>query len=51
MEIGCIPKDLLYGEIGKGTHKDYFTVLCFKYVCKRDLKSSAINIESWNLRA
>ena len=51
MEIGRSAKDLFYGEFEKGTNKSYYTVLCFNDVCKRDMKSSAINIESSNLCA
>ena len=44
-----IPKDLLYGEHGKGTRKTGCLLLRFKDVCKRDMKSAAIDIESWEL--
>ena len=49
MRKGRIPKDLLYGELGKGTRKTGWPLLRFKDVCKRDLKSTAIDIESWEL--
>ena len=42
-------KDLLYGKLEKGTRKTDWTLLCFKDVCKRDMKSAAMDIESWEL--
>ena len=44
-----IPKDLLYGELEKGTRKSGCPLIRFKYVCKRDVKSAAIDIESSEL--
>ena len=46
---GRIPKDLLYSKLEKGTHKTGCPLLCFKDVCKMDMKSAAIDIESWEL--
>ena len=46
---GRIPKDLLYGELENGARKTDCPLLCFKDVCKRDMKSAAIDIESWEL--
>ena len=42
-----IPKDLIYGELEKGTLKTGCPLLRFKDVCKTDMKSAAIDIESW----
>ena len=44
-----IPKDLLYGDLENGTHKTGCPLLRFKDVCKRDMKSAANDIESWEL--
>ena len=44
-----IQKDLLYGELGKGARKTGCPLLCFKDVCNRDMKSAAIDTESWEL--
>ena len=49
MGKGMIPKDFLYGELEKGTHKTGCPLLRFKEVCKRDMKSAAIDTESWEL--
>ena len=49
MGKGRIPKDLLYGKLEKGTCKTGCPLLYFKEVCKRDMKSAAIDIESWEL--
>ena len=49
MGKGRIPKDLLYGELEKGTRKTGCPLLRFKDICKRDMKSAAIDIESWEL--
>ena len=49
MEKGTMPKDLLYGELDRGRHKTGCPLLRFKDVCKRDMKSAAIEIESWEL--
>ena len=42
-------KDHLYGELEKGMRKSGCPLICFKDVCKRDMKSTAIDIESWEL--
>ena len=49
MGKGRIPKDLLYGELEKDTRKTGCPLLRFKDVCKRDMKSAAIDIKSWEL--
>ena len=49
MGKGKIPKDLLYGELENGTPKTGCSLLRFKDVCKRDMKSAAIDTESWEL--
>ena len=49
MGKGRMPKDLLYGELDRGTRKNGCPLLRFKDVCKRDMKSAAIDIESWEL--
>ena len=45
---GRISKDLLYGELEKGTRKTDCSLLHCKDVCKKDMKSAAIDI-SWEL--
>ena len=45
MGKGRIPKDLLYGELDRGTFKTGCPLLHFKDVCKRDMKYAAIDIE------
>ena len=49
MGKGRIPKGLLYGELEMGTRKTGCPLLHFKDVCKRDMKSAAIDTESWEL--
>ena len=49
MGKGRIPKDLLYGELENGTRKTGCPLICSKNVCKRDMKSAAIDIESWEV--
>ena len=49
MGKGRIQKGLLYGELEKGTRKTGCPLLRFKDVCKRDRKSAAIDIQSWEL--
>ena len=44
-----ILKDLLYSELEKGTRKTGCPLLHFKDICKRDKKSAAIDIKSWEL--
>ena len=46
---GRIPKDLHYGELEKSTRKTGCPLLHFKDICKRDKKSAAIDIKSWEL--
>ena len=47
MADGRIPKDLLYGELATGSRAPGRPNLRFKDVCKRDMKSMGIDIESW----
>jgi hypothetical protein len=42
MGDGRIPKDLLYGELASGERKTGPPQLCYKDVCKRDLKACNI---------
>ena len=49
MGKGRISKDLLYGEHENSTRKSGCPLLRFNDVCKRDMKSVAIDIESWNI--
>ena len=49
MAKGRMPKDRLYGELDRGTRKTGCPLLRFKDVCKRDMKSAAIDIVSWEL--
>ena len=51
MGKGRIPKDLLNGELEKGTRKIGFPLLRFKDDCKSDMKSAVIDIESCQLMA
>ena len=43
MGKGRIPKDLLYGKLEKSTRKTGCPILCYKDVCKRNIKSAAID--------
>ena len=47
MENGLIPKDLLYGELATGARCRGHPQLCFKDVCKHDMKACNIDTESW----
>ncbi|KAK4321136.1 hypothetical protein Pmani_008041 [Petrolisthes manimaculis] len=47
MEDGRIPKDMLYGELATGSRPAGRPVLCYKDVCKRDLKAGNINPANW----
>ena len=47
MEDGCIPKDLLYGELASGTRSPGHPRLRYKDTCKRDMKCSARDSQSW----
>ena len=47
MEDGHIPKDLLYGQLPSGRRPLGRPALRYKDVCKRDLKLTDINPESW----
>ena len=49
MEKGRIPKDLLYGELENVKRKTGCPFLRFKDICKRDMKSAAIDLENWEL--
>ena len=46
-----MPKDLLYSKLDRGTRKTGCPLLRFNDVCKRDMKSAAIDIEIWELMA
>ena len=47
MDDGRIPKDLLYGELASGARSQGRPRLRYKDTCKRDMKCSAICIQSW----
>ena len=47
MGSGCIPKDVLYGELATGHRPAGHPALRFKDVCKRDLKLADIDPGSW----
>ncbi|XP_047470465.1 uncharacterized protein LOC125026206 [Penaeus chinensis] len=47
MDDGHIPKDLLYGELATGKRSRGRPRLCYKFVCKRDLRVCNINTKSW----
>ena len=47
MEDGCIPKDLLYGELATGARYRGHPQLCYKDVCKCDMKACKIDTDSW----
>ena len=51
MEDGRIPKDLLYDELATGCRPIGQPALHFKDVCKRDLKLTGIDAESWEALA
>ena len=47
MEDGCIPKDLLYGELSLGNRPAGRPKLRYKDVCKSDLKDLGIEVNTW----
>ena len=47
MPDGCIPKDLLYGELASGKRSTGRPQLRYRDVVKRDMKSVDISTESW----
>ena len=47
MEDGRIPKNVLYGELAMGRRPVSRPALRYKDVCKRDLKLTDINTDSW----
>ena len=47
MEDGRIPKDILYGELASGRRSKGCPQLRYKDVCKRDMKATDINTDSW----
>ena len=51
MKDGCIPKDLLYGELATGKRPTGRPQLRFNDVCKRDLQALGINKDSWEVTA
>ena len=44
---GCIPKDLLYGELAEGSRPVGRPRLRYKDICKRDIKLSDIDVNKW----
>ena len=51
MEDGRIPKDILYGQLALGRRPAGRPMLRFKDVCKRDMKLTDIDPNSWELVA
>ena len=51
MEDGCIPKDLLYGELVTGKRPTGCPQLPYKDTCKRDLKVLGMNTDTWEAAA
>lgn len=51
MEDGRIPKDLLYGELESGSRPIGRTKLRFKDVCKRDMLTTGLPTDNWELHA
>lgn len=51
MDPGRIPKDLLYGELVEGTRLTGRPRLRYKDVCKKDMKLSDIDVNSWECLA
>ena len=51
MEDGRIPKDILYGQLALGRRAAGRPMLRFKDVCKRDMKLTDIDPNSWELAA
>ena len=47
MGDGCIPKDILWGELAYGRRTKGRTKVRYKDVCKRDMKALDIKTESW----
>ena len=47
MEDGCIPKDLLYCELATEARCRGHPQLCYKDVCKHDMKACNIDTDSW----
>ncbi len=51
MGPGRIPRDLLYGELAEGSRLIGRPRLRYKDICKKDMKLSDINIDTWESRA
>ena len=51
MENGCIPKDLLYGKLVKGSRSVGRPRLRFKDVCRRDMRICHIDTNKWEVDA
>ena len=47
MEDGHIPKDILHSQLTTGSWSVGCPLLCYKDVCKKDLKWTEIDTESW----
>ena len=51
MKDGHIPKDLLYGKLTSWARHRGHPQLCFKDICKHDMKVCNIDTESWEASA
>ncbi len=47
MDVGCIPKDLLNGELTNVPRVRGHPTLCYKDACKCDMRDAKINITAW----
>ena len=47
MELDCLPREILYGELWEGIHRLGRPLLGYKDVIKRDLRAALINTSAW----
>ena len=51
MDVGLIPKEVLYGQLTTGVRKVGLPTLPFMNACKRDLKACEIDPNNWEVAA
>ena len=51
MEDGRLPKDMLFGDLSTGSRPRGRPCLCYRHICKQDLRSVGLDANTWQKSA